>query len=214
MRSPARCGTVWRGHFASSAVRFVLADAGSTDGTREAAREIVGPSALVEVEYERGAELGELPYHGQPGHAAALRAILQTAQRLNAKACAVIDASLHDGGTGLDRTTHRARADRRVRLRLAVLRPARQRGSHHQGHRVSDVQGAVRRAAAPAGRQRVRLFRAFGGALPASRTSGMSSRRRSGSTSGWLWPRCSESSGPARRCSALAGRRRASHRPI
>jgi glucosylglycerate synthase len=82
-------------NFASSSVRFVLADAGSTDGTREAAREIVGPSALVEVEYERGAELGELPYHGHPGHVAALRAILQTAQRLNAKACAVIDAGLH-----------------------------------------------------------------------------------------------------------------------
>ena len=49
----------------------------------------------MEVEYERGAELGELPYHGKPGHAAALRAILQTAQRLSARACAVIDASLH-----------------------------------------------------------------------------------------------------------------------
>lgn len=81
--------------FASSAVRFVLADAGSTDGTREAAREVVGPSALVEVEYESGAEFGELPYHGHPGRVAALRAILQTAQRLSAKACAVIDAGLH-----------------------------------------------------------------------------------------------------------------------
>ncbi len=80
---------------ASSAVRFVLADAGSTDGTREAAREVVGPAALVEVEYERGAALGELPYHGHPGHVAALRAILQTAQRLSARACAVIDAGLH-----------------------------------------------------------------------------------------------------------------------
>ena len=83
-------------YFASSAVRFVLADAGSTDGTREAAREAVGPSALMEVEYERGAEeLGKLPYHGHPGRAAALRAILQTAQGLGAGACAVIDAGLH-----------------------------------------------------------------------------------------------------------------------
>ena len=80
---------------ASSTVRFVLADAGSTDGTREAARAVVGASALVELEYERGAELGELPYHGHPGHVAALRAILQTAQRVNARACAVIDAGLH-----------------------------------------------------------------------------------------------------------------------
>jgi hypothetical protein len=81
-------------YFASSAVRFVLADAGSSDGTREAAREVVGPSALVEVEYDRGTKLGDLPYHGQPGRAAALRAILQTARDSNVKACAVIDASL------------------------------------------------------------------------------------------------------------------------
>jgi hypothetical protein len=65
-------------YFASSAVRFLLADGGSTDGTREAAREVMGPSTLVDVEYERGAGLGELPYHGHPGHVAALRAILQT----------------------------------------------------------------------------------------------------------------------------------------
>ena len=81
--------------FAASDVRFVLADAGSTDGTREAVREAVGRSGLVEVEYDRGANFGELPYHGYPGRAAALRAILQTAQRLNAKACAVVDAGLH-----------------------------------------------------------------------------------------------------------------------
>ena len=82
-------------YFASSTVRFVLADAGSTDGTREAARDAVGRSALVELEYARGTELGELPYHGRPDHAAALQAILQTAQRVNARACAVIDAGLH-----------------------------------------------------------------------------------------------------------------------
>jgi hypothetical protein len=80
--------------FGSSIVRFVLADSGSTDGTREAAREGVGPAELVEVEFERGATLTELPYHGHPGRAAALRAILQTADRLGAKACAVIDAGL------------------------------------------------------------------------------------------------------------------------
>jgi len=35
-----------------------------------------------------------LPYHGYPARAAALRAILQTAQRLDAKACAVVEAGL------------------------------------------------------------------------------------------------------------------------
>ncbi|OFW29246.1 MAG: hypothetical protein A3G76_11535 [Acidobacteria bacterium RIFCSPLOWO2_12_FULL_65_11] len=79
---------------ASSAVRFVLADAGSTDGTREAVREAVGPSALVEVESGRGAELGEPPYHGQHGREAALRAIIETTHRLGARACTVIDARL------------------------------------------------------------------------------------------------------------------------
>jgi hypothetical protein len=82
-------------HVASSAVRFVLADAGSTDGTREAMRDVVGPSELVEVEYQREAALRELPYHGHPDRVAALRAILETVRRLDAKACAVIDASLH-----------------------------------------------------------------------------------------------------------------------
>src|SRR5262245_18022744 len=81
--------------FASSATRFVLADAGSTDGTLEIAREAIGQVGLVEVEYDRGAKLDELPYHGQPGRAAALRAILQAAQGLSAKACVVFDASLH-----------------------------------------------------------------------------------------------------------------------
>lgn len=81
-------------YFGSSAVRFVLADAGSTDGTREAAREAVRPATLVEVEYEGGTPLGELPYHGYPGRAAALRAILQTAQRAGARACAVLDSGL------------------------------------------------------------------------------------------------------------------------
>lgn len=80
--------------FASSDVRFVLADAGSVDRTRDVVREMVGPSSLVEVEYERGGNFDELPYHGNPGRADALRAILQTAQRLNARGCAVIDASL------------------------------------------------------------------------------------------------------------------------
>lgn len=81
--------------FASSTARFVLADAGSTDGTREAALEVVGSCALVDVRYEHGAPFGGLPYHGHPARAAALRAILEMAQRLNAKACGIVDAALH-----------------------------------------------------------------------------------------------------------------------
>jgi hypothetical protein len=81
-------------YFASSAVRFVLADGGSTDGTRAAARELVKGAELLEIEYEVATKFGEVPYHGHSGRAAALRAILQTAQRLSAKACAVVDAGL------------------------------------------------------------------------------------------------------------------------
>jgi hypothetical protein len=82
------------GPFATHATRFALADGGSTDGTREAVRDIVGSSSLIEVEYERGPQLGEVPYHGQPGRDRALRAILQTAQRLNARSCVIVDAGL------------------------------------------------------------------------------------------------------------------------
>jgi glucosylglycerate synthase len=80
--------------FASSAVQYVLADAGSMDRTRDMVREMVGPSSLVELDYERGGNFDELPYHGYPGRARALRAILQAAQRSNASGCAVIDANL------------------------------------------------------------------------------------------------------------------------
>src|SRR5262245_41827391 len=79
----------------SSAVQFVLADAGSTDGTREAARDAVAPAGLMEVAYDSRTGLLDTPYHGQVGRAAALRAILQTTQRMGAKACAVIDAGVH-----------------------------------------------------------------------------------------------------------------------
>ena len=78
----------------SQAVRFILADAGSTDGTREAAREAVGPAAIEEVAHQRGPRLGELPYHGDQGRALALRAVLQAAQRLGAGSCTIVDASL------------------------------------------------------------------------------------------------------------------------
>jgi hypothetical protein len=78
--------------FGSSVARFVLADAGSTDGTRDAVREALGRPAL-EVEFDRGS--GELPYHGEPWRAAALRAILDEARRLHARACVVVDARVH-----------------------------------------------------------------------------------------------------------------------
>jgi hypothetical protein len=82
-------------YFGSTEAKIVLADAGSTDGTREAARNAVGTTSLVEVEYPRPAPaLAGVPYHGFPGRSQALRAVLQAAQRLDAKACALVDAGV------------------------------------------------------------------------------------------------------------------------
>lgn len=81
-------------YFGSSAARILLADAGSTDGTREAAREAAGADRLVYVESAASSGFGDVPYHGHPNRAGALRAILQTAQRMEVKACAVLDAGL------------------------------------------------------------------------------------------------------------------------
>ncbi len=58
-----------------------------------AAREAAGPAALVEMRIGNPA-FGEVPYHGRPGRALALRAALEAAARMEAKACAVLDAGL------------------------------------------------------------------------------------------------------------------------
>ncbi|MGE5246141.1 MAG: glycosyl transferase family 2 [Betaproteobacteria bacterium] len=79
--------------FSSQEARILMADARSTDGTRQVARDAAG-AALVEVEYPVPATLPEMPYHGHPGRAGALRAILQAAFALGARACAVVDARL------------------------------------------------------------------------------------------------------------------------
>jgi glucosylglycerate synthase len=81
-------------YYRETSARIVIADAGSTDGTLGAARDAVEPGSLLEVQFDRGAKFGELPYHGQPGRVLALRGILQAARSLGAKACAVVDASI------------------------------------------------------------------------------------------------------------------------
>jgi hypothetical protein len=79
--------------FAGVGARVLLVDAGSTDGTREAAREAVG-EGLVEITYDAPVGGGELPYHGHPGRARALRAAFEAAARFEATVCAILDASL------------------------------------------------------------------------------------------------------------------------
>src|SRR5690242_2392516 len=73
--------------FAGTASRILLADAGSTDATIARAKAALGPRAsdLVEVAYPRvPGDLLDLPYHGVPGRARALRALFTSAHDLGA----------------------------------------------------------------------------------------------------------------------------------
>ena len=83
-------------HFAGLDSRLVLADAGSGDGTADRARAALGESApLIELPVSRSTgDLLELPYHGIPGKARALQAILTTARDLDARACVLFDAGV------------------------------------------------------------------------------------------------------------------------
>jgi hypothetical protein len=73
---------------------IIAADGGSTDGTLERMREAVGePGALIEVHYTlQPSDALEVPYHGLPGRARALQAILTEARLRGARACLVLDA--------------------------------------------------------------------------------------------------------------------------
>jgi hypothetical protein len=98
VRTVARVGRAVREglahYFGGHGARIVLVDAGSTDGTRDAARDAIG-STLVEVECGTpGPGLDELPYHGHPNRARAIRTAFETAVRVEAKACAIVEASL------------------------------------------------------------------------------------------------------------------------
>jgi glucosylglycerate synthase len=83
-------------HFAGIDGRLVLADTGSSDGTVARARDALAESAeLLEVAVSRStSDLLELPYHGIPGKARALHAILTTARELKARACVFVDAGV------------------------------------------------------------------------------------------------------------------------
>lgn len=82
------------GHFGAHASRVVLADDGSTDDTVARAREALGGGDLLEISPHRSAAPLELPYHGMPGKARALHAILTRARTLDARVCLVLDAGV------------------------------------------------------------------------------------------------------------------------
>ncbi len=77
----------------AGAAVIAIADTGSTDGTVEAATR-AGGDRVVEVPCPRHAPIAVMPYHGQPGRAGAIRALLEAARARGAQACAVVDGSL------------------------------------------------------------------------------------------------------------------------
>jgi hypothetical protein len=83
-------------HFAGLDSRVVLADTGSGDGTAARARDaLAGSAELLDIDVSRPTgDLLEQPYHGIPGKARALQAILTAARDLDARACVLFDAGV------------------------------------------------------------------------------------------------------------------------
>lgn len=83
-------------YFGNYTSLIVNSDGGSTDNTREAVLSTrVEDSRLMLLSTPMGAvNRLSLPYHGIPGKGSAFRLIFQLAQRLGAKACAVVDSDL------------------------------------------------------------------------------------------------------------------------
>lgn len=72
----------------------IHADGGSTDGTSERVSEAAGGDHLLCVAYRHPAQKLMVPYHGVPGKASAYRVIFETAQKLHARVCVVLDPDL------------------------------------------------------------------------------------------------------------------------
>lgn len=75
---------------------IVNSDGGSTDGTREvvAAADFSAPGTILVSHPLTTVHKVVTPYHGIPGKGSAFRTIFAIAKRLEAKACAVVDADL------------------------------------------------------------------------------------------------------------------------
>jgi len=116
-RSAAAIGRALRaavsGLPASSSHRILVADAGSSDGTLGRLRGAVGGAGeLVEVPFTaQAADVVDLPYHGLPGRARALRAVLQEAVARGARACVVLDPATAAAGSGAVAALCRAAMD-------------------------------------------------------------------------------------------------------
>jgi len=84
---------------AASGHRVLVADAGSRDGTLERLRGAIAGGELVEVPFAaQTGDVLDLPYHGMPGRARAVHALLQEAAAHGARACVVLDPATAAAG--------------------------------------------------------------------------------------------------------------------
>jgi hypothetical protein len=83
-------------YFPSRRAVIVNSDGGSSDGTPEvvAQTEIVSPQAILASHPVSPVHKILTPYHGIPGKGSAFRTVFAIAERLQAKACAVVDSDL------------------------------------------------------------------------------------------------------------------------
>jgi hypothetical protein len=83
-------------HFPGRKAVLVNSDGGSTDGTPEevAAAEVGSPATILATHELAPVHKVLTPYHGLPGKGSAFRTIFAIAERLQAKACAVVDSDL------------------------------------------------------------------------------------------------------------------------
>ena len=83
-------------HFPGKRAVLVNSDGGSTDGTpaRVASAEVGSPHTILAAHELSPVHRVLTPYHGIPGKGSAFRTLFAIAQRLKAKACAVVDSDL------------------------------------------------------------------------------------------------------------------------
>src|SRR5512146_2642284 len=82
-------------YFPEARAVLVNSDGGSTDGTQQVVSQaVVDLKTLFIGDQQSSLHKIITPYHGIPGKGSAFRTIFEIARRLNAKACAVVDADL------------------------------------------------------------------------------------------------------------------------
>ena len=182
---------VWRDTFDACSTALPARRCGTSDGTPRRARTALGrrrASSRARI-HERAGDLLDVPYHGMPARAAALRAVLAGGRDLGATACVVLDAGVRTIAPGwIAALVAPVLRDGFDYVSPVYLRHPCE-GRADKGHRLSVVSRVVRHATASASRGRVRLLGATGGAPARDRSLGAEMARRSASTSGSPPPR-------------------------